>query len=286
MNTQELQYLDLLYKLVRKAETEGFHDARTKEKRVSMFGVQMRFDLSDGFPLLTTKKLHLKSIIHELLWFLSGDTNVKYLQDNGVKIWNDWVTAEECAKFGRVEGDLGAIYGHQWRRFGATKNEDGSYNNDGFDQINYVVNEIKKNPHSTRLLVSGWHPKEAHEVSLPPCHTMFQFFVEKGKLSCHLYQRSGDLFLGVPFNIASYSLLTMMIAQQCDLEVGEFVHTIGDCHLYDNHIDQAIEQMDRTPYDFPTMTINKATDIFSYKYEDFVLTNYHCHPIIKAPVAV
>ena len=286
MNKQEQQYLDILYNLAIKGNMGGFHDARTKEKRVSMFGVQMRFDLNKGFPLLTTKKLHLKSIIHELLWFLSGDTNVKYLQDNGVKIWNEWATAEECAKFGRKEGDLGAIYGQQWRCFGATKNEDGSYAQDGFDQISYVVNEIKKNPYSTRLIVSAWHAKEAHEVSLPPCHSMFQFFVENGKLSCHLYQRSGDFFLGVPFNIASYSLLTMMIAQQCDLGLGEFVHTIGDCHLYDNHIDQAIEQYNRVPFEFPKMVINKADDIFSYTFEDFSLTNYQCHGSIKAPVAV
>jgi thymidylate synthase len=247
----------------------------------------MRFNLADGFPLLTTKKVHLKSIIHELLWFLSGDTNVKYLQDHGVSIWNEWATAEQCARFGRAEGELGAVYGHQWRNFGATQNADGSFSADGFDQIATLIHDIKHNPNSRRLIVSGWNPAEANQVALPPCHTLFQFYVANGKLSCQLYQRSADVFLGVPFNIASYALLTMMIAQVCDLGLGDFVWTGGDCHLYSNHLEQTDLQLGREPLPLATMRLNPdVKDIFSFKFEDFTLENYQSHAAIKAPVAV
>jgi thymidylate synthase len=237
--------------------------------------------------MLTTKKVHLKSIIHELLWFLSGDTNVKYLQDHGVSIWNEWATAEQCARFGRSEGELGAVYGHQWRNFGATQNADGSFSADGFDQIKTLIHDIKHNPNSRRLIVSGWNPAEANQVALPPCHTLFQFYVANGKLSCQLYQRSADVFLGVPFNIASYALLTMMIAQVCDLGLGDFVWTGGDCHLYSNHLEQTDLQLSREPLPLATMRLNpNVKDIFSFKFEDFTLENYQSHAAIKAPVAV
>ncbi len=278
------QYLDLMRHI---RENGTFKGDRTGTGTYSVFAHQMRFNLADGFPLLTTKKVHLKSIIHELLWFLSGDTNVKYLQDNGVSIWNEWATAEQCARFGRNEGELGAVYGHQWRNFGATQNADGSFSPDGFDQIKTLIHDIKHNPNSRRLIVSGWNPIEANQVALPPCHTLFQFYVADGKLSCQLYQRSADVFLGVPFNIASYALLTMMIAQVCDLGLGDFVWTGGDCHLYSNHLEQTDLQLGREPLPLATMRLNpNVKDIFGFKFEDFTLENYQSHAAIKAPVAV
>jgi thymidylate synthase len=285
------QYLDLMRHI---RENGTFKGDRTGTGTYSVFAYQMRFNLADGFPLLTTKKVHLKSIIHELLWFLSGDTNVKYLQDHGVSIWNEWATAEQCARFGRAEGELGAVYGHQWRNFGATQNADGSFQSDGFDQIKTLIHDIKHNPNSRRLIVTGWNPAEANQVALPPCHTLFQFYVapstgsgQAGKLSCQLYQRSADVFLGVPFNIASYALLTMMIAQVCDLGLGDFVWTGGDCHLYSNHLEQTDLQLSREPLPLPTMRLNpEVKDIFAFKFEDFTLENYQSHAAIKAPVAV
>lgn len=234
----------------------------------SVFGQQMRFDLSKGFPLMTTKKMHLKSIIHELLWFIKGDTNVKYLQDNGVRIWNEW--ADE-------NGDLGPIYGSQWR----------NWNGEGIDQLAQVVDKLKNNPNDRRMIVSAWNVSKIPEMHLPPCHMMFQFYVANGKLSCMLYQRSCDMFLGVPFNIASYALLTMMLAQVCDLEPGEFVHTLGDTHIYHNHFEQVKEQLRREPLPLPTMKLNpQVKDINDFKYEDFTLENYECYGAIKAQVAV
>ena len=280
----EAAYLDLI-RYVRDHGTEK--GDRTGTGTRSHFGAQLRFDLNDGFPLLTTKKVHMKSITYELFWFLKGDTHVKYLQDNGVRIWNEWSTAEQTARFGRPEGELGPIYGHQWRNYGASKKPDGSYNQDGVDQIVEVIEQIKNNPNSRRLIVSGWNPAEATQVALPPCHTLFQFFVADGKLSCQLYQRSADLFLGVPFNIASYSLLTHMIAQVCDLEVGEFIWTGGDCHLYQNHIEQVNEQLSREAYELPTLWLNPdIKDIFDFTFDDIRVENYKSHPAIKAPVAV
>ena len=280
------QYLDLLNELL---ETGGVREDRTGTGTRGLFGRQLRFDLREGFPLLTTKKLHLKSIIHELLWFLSGETRVEPLQEKGVRIWNEWATEEQCARFGRSAGDLGPVYGHQWRNFGATRNEDGTYQPDGRDQISDVVETIRRDPWSRRLIVSGWNPREADQVALPPCHTLFQFHVDAtGKeLSCQLYQRSADIFLGVPFNIASYSLLTMMVAQVCGLKPGEFVHTFGDVHLYSNHVEQAKQQLSRTPGPLPSMHINpEVDDIFAFQYEDFDLRDYDAAPSIKAPVAV
>jgi len=278
------QYLDLLDRIL----TEGkVRTDRTGTGTVGVFGHQMRFDLSEGFPLLTTKKLHLRSIIHELLWFLSGDTHVKPLQDNNVRIWNDWATAEQTAKFGREEGDLGPVYGHQWRNFGATVLPSGGYDSDGVDQIQRVLDTIQNNPSSRRILVTGWNPKESDQVALPPCHTLFQFYVQDGRLSCQLYQRSADIFLGVPFNIASYSLLMMMIAQVCDLAPGEFVHTMGDAHLYSDHLDQARLQLTREVRTAPVMTLNpEVRDLFEFKFEDFTLSDYDPHPHIKARVSV
>ncbi len=260
---------------------------RTGTGTRSVFGYQMRFDLQKGFPILTTKRVHFKSVAVELLWFLKGDTNVQYLKDNGVSIWNEWATAEQCARFGRAEDDLGPVYGHQWRNFGATKHADGSYAKDGFDQISWLINEIKTNPDSRRLIISGWNPAEAGQVALPPCHTMFQFYVANGKLSCQLYQRSADIFLGVPFNIASYALLTHLIAQVTDLEVGEFVWTGGDSHLYSNHFEQTQLQLSREPLALPTLKINpEIKDLFAFEYADLELVNYEHHPAIKAAVAV
>lgn len=277
-------YLDLL----RHVLTHGVEKTdRTGTGTRSVFGYQMRFDLQKGFPILTTKRVHFKSVAVELLWFLKGDTNVQYLKDNGVSIWDEWATAEQCARFGRQEGDLGAVYGHQWRNFGATKNPDGTYQKDGFDQISWLINEIKTNPDSRRLIVSGWNPPEAGQVALPPCHTMFQFYVANGKLSCQLYQRSADIFLGVPFNIASYALLTHLIAQVTGLEVGEFVWTGGDSHLYSNHFEQTTLQLSREPLPLPKLKINPAiTDLFAFEFADLELENYQHHPAIKAPVAV
>ena len=277
-------YLDLLQHIL---DNGGDKGDRTGTGTRSVFGHQMRFDLSKGFPLLTTKKVHFRSIVIELLWFLKGDTNVKYLQDNKVTIWDEWATAEQTARFGRPEHELGPVYGHQWRNFGATKNADGTYNQDGFDQIKWLINEIKTNPNSRRLIVSGWNPNEAGQVALPPCHTLFQFFVQDNKLSCQLYQRSADVFLGVPFNIASYALLTMMIAQVCGLQYGEFIHTLGDAHIYSNHFAQTELQLSREPRPLPTMKLNPAvTDLFAFTFDDFELINYDPHPHIKAEVAV
>lgn len=244
---------------------------RTGTGTRSVFGHQMRFDLSEGFPLLTTKKLHLRSIIHELLWFLKGDTNIKYLKDNNVSIWDEW--ADE-------NGNLGPVYGYQWRSWPAP---DGRH----IDQIANVVEQIKKNPDSRRLIVSAWNPALVDEMALPPCHALFQFYVADGKLSCQLYQRSADIFLGVPFNIASYALLTMMLAQVCGLKPGEFIHTLGDAHLYSNHFEQAELQLSREPRKLPTMNINPdVKDLFEFKFEDFELVDYDPHPHIKAAVAV
>lgn len=278
------QYLQLLEHILTTGTDKG---DRTGTGTRSVFGYQMRFDLSEGFPLLTTKKVHFRSIVIELLWFLRGDTHVKYLQDNKVTIWDEWATAEQTARFGRQAGDLGAVYGHQWRNFGASQNADKSYNADGFDQISWLINEIKTNPNSRRLIVSGWNPKEANEVALPPCHTLFQFFVADGKLSCQLYQRSADVFLGVPFNIASYALLTHMIAQVCELQVGEFVWTGGDTHLYSNHFQQANLQLSRTPLPLCQLKLNPdIQDIFAFDVGDIELVNYQSHPAIKADVAI
>ena len=280
----EQAYLDLL----RLVLTEGTEKGdRTGTGTLSHFGAQLRFNLDDGFPLLTTKKVHFKSIIYELFWFLSGSTHVDYLQANGVRIWNEWSTAEQTARFNRPAGDLGPVYGHQWRNYGASQREDGSYNNDGVDQITQVIEQIKTNPNSRRLIVSGWNPCEADQVALPPCHTLFQFFVADNKLSCQLYQRSADLFLGVPFNIASYALLTHMVAQVCGLEVGEFIWTGGDCHIYQNHREQVELQLTRELYKLPTLTLNSnVNDIFAFKYEDISVDGYESHPAIKAKVAV
>ncbi len=264
-----------------------FKADRTGTGTYSVFGAQARFDLRTSFPALTTKKLHLKSIIYELLWFLRGETNVRWLQERGVTIWDEWATTEQCARFGRQAGDLGPVYGHQWRNFDATQQTDGTYVKDGVDQIDWLINEIKRNPGSRRLIVTGWNPREQDKVALPPCHTMFQFFVQEGELSCQLYQRSADLFLGVPFNIASYALLTRMVAQVCDLKPGDFVHTFGDLHLYANHLEQAKMQLSREPRPLPQMKINPAVkNIHDFKFEDFELVNYDPHPAIKAPIAV
>jgi len=260
---------------------------RTGTGTLGLFGHQMRFDLREGFPLLTTKKLHLKSIIHELLWFLRGETRVEPLQQAGVRIWNDWATAEQTARFGREAGDLGPVYGHQWRNFGATLDEDGKYRRDGVDQIERALTTIRENPNSRRILVTGWNPKEADQVALPPCHTLFQFYVQDGELSCQLYQRSADVFLGVPFNIASYALLTLMIAQASGLRPGDFVHAFGDVHLYKNHIEQAKLQISREPRPLPKMVLNpEVKELSRFRFEHFSLEGYDPHPHIKAPVAV
>jgi thymidylate synthase len=284
----EQAYLDLLQYVLAHGTEKG---DRTGTGTLSHFGAQLRFDLAEGFPLLTTKKVHFKSIVYELLWFLSGSTHVDYLQQNNVRIWNEWATAEQTARFNRPAGDLGPVYGHQWRNYGATKNTDESdnnvYNDDGVDQISQLIEQIKINPNSRRLIVSGWNPSEASQVALPPCHTLFQFFVADNKLSCQLYQRSADLFLGVPFNIASYALLTHMIAQVCDLEVGEFIWTGGDCHIYQNHREQVELQLTRDLYQLPTLSLNpKVKDIFAFTFEDISVDGYQSHPVIKAKVAV
>lgn len=262
------QYLSLLQHII----ANGAHKTdRTGTGTQSCFGYQMRFDLGQGFPLVTTKKVHLKSIIHELLWFLKGDTNIAYLKEHGVRIWDDWADNN---------GDLGPVYGKQWRSW---EGKDGKV----VDQISELIEQIKKSPDSRRLIVSAWNVGELSEMALMPCHNMFQFYVADGKLSCQLYQRSADVFLGVPFNIASYALLTMMIAQVCDLKLGEFVHTFGDVHIYSNHIEQVKLQLSRTPFPLPTMKLNpEVKDIFGFQFEDFTLENYECHPAIKAPVAV
>jgi len=262
------QYLDLCRHILHNGTKK---EDRTGTGTISTFGYQMRYDLAEGFPVVTTKKLHLKSIIHELLWFLSGDTNIKYLQENGVRIWNEW--ADE-------NGDLGPVYGYQWRSW---PTPDGK----SIDQITNVVEQIKNNPDSRRLIVSAWNVANVDSMALPPCHTMFQFYVADGKLSCQLYQRSADVFLGVPFNIASYALLTMMVAQVCDLEPGEFIHTLGDAHIYTNHLDQVKLQLGREPKDLPRMEINKEVkSLFDFTYEDFKLVGYDPHPAIKGVVSV
>ncbi len=262
------QYLELLRHVL---ETGAVKEDRTGTGTRSVFGYQMRFNLADGFPVLTTKKLHLRSIIHELLWFLNGDTNIRYLKENGVSIWDEW--ADE-------NGDLGPVYGHQWRSWPTPSGGK-------IDQISQLVEQIRNNPDSRRLIVSAWNPSEIEEMALPPCHCLFQFYVAEGRLSCQLYQRSADIFLGVPFNIASYSLLTMMMAQVTGLQPGEFVHTFGDAHLYSNHIEQTELQLSREPRALPSMRINpEVKDIFAFRFEDFELTDYNPHPHIKAPVAV
>jgi thymidylate synthase len=262
------QYLQLLQHILDNG-TEKTDRTGTGTK--SCFGYQMRFDLQKGFPMVTTKKLHVKSIFYELLWFLKGDTNIKYLKENGVSIWDEW--ANEA-------GELGPVYGEQWRSW---KGADGVV----VDQITQLIEQIKTTPDSRRLIVSAWNVAELPKMALMPCHTIFQFYVADGKLSCQLYQRSADVFLGVPFNIASYALLTMMVAQVCDLEPGDFVHSFGDVHLYNNHIEQAKLQLSRTPFELPTLKINPAVkDIFSFDFSDFTIENYQCHPGIKAPVAI
>ncbi len=262
------QYLQLVQHIIDHG-TEKTDRTGTGTK--SCFGYQMRFNLAEGFPLVTTKKLHLKSIIHELLWFLKGDTNIQYLKEHGVRIWDEWADAN---------GDLGPVYGKQWRSWEAP-------NGVVIDQISELIEQIKKTPDSRRLIVSAWNVGDLSKMALMPCHNMFQFYVADGKLSCQLYQRSADVFLGVPFNIASYALLTMMVAQVCDLQYGDFVHSFGDVHLYNNHMEQANLQLSRKPLPLPTMKINPAVkDIFAFQYEDFTLENYECHPGIKAPVAV
>lgn len=267
-NKDMKQYHDLMRHVLEHGTKK---EDRTGTGTISVFGYQMRFDLSEGFPVLTTKKLHLRSIIHELLWFLQGDTNIKYLKDNGVSIWDDW--ADE-------NGNLGPVYGYQWRSW---PTPDGG----SIDQITKLIDQIKRNPDSRRFMVSAWNVANVDDMALPPCHTMFQFYVANGKLSCQLYQRSADIFLGVPFNIASYALLTMMVAQVCDLEPGEFIHTFGDAHIYSNHLEQVNLQLSRDCRPLPQMLINpEVKDIFGFTYEDFELVNYDPHPHIKGAVAV
>jgi thymidylate synthase len=262
------QYLDLMQHVLDHGTQK--HD-RTGTGTISVFGYQMRFNLQEGFPMVTTKKLHLKSIIHELIWFLSGDTNIKYLKDNGVKIWDEWADAD---------GNLGPVYGSQWRSW---PKPDGGH----IDQIEQIINTIKNNPDSRRIIVSAWNVADVEHMALPPCHAFFQFYVADGKLSCQLYQRSADIFLGVPFNIASYALLTMMVAQVCGLEYGDFIHTLGDAHLYNNHIEQAKLQLSRDPKKLPVMEINpEVKNILDFKFEDFTLKDYDAHPHIKGAVAV
>ena len=262
------QYNDLLRHVMQHGTKK---EDRTGTGTVSVFGYQMRFNLQEGFPLVTTKKVHTKSIIHELLWFLKGETNIKYLKDNGVSIWDEW--ADE-------NGNLGPVYGYQWRSWP-------SANGEHIDQISQLIDQIKKNPDSRRLLVNAWNVSEISKMKLPPCHILFQFYVADGKLSCQLYQRSADLFLGVPFNIASYALLTHMVAQVCNLEIGEFIHTLGDAHIYSNHFDQVNLQLTREPLHLPTLKLNpKVKNIFDFTYEDIAIENYQSHPAIKAAVAV
>jgi len=262
------QYLNLLQHILDNGVQKN---DRTGTGTISCFGYQMRFDLQQGFPLVTTKKLHLKSIIHELLWFLKGETNIAYLKENGVSIWNEW--ADE-------NGELGPVYGKQWRSWEGA-------NGQVVDQISELISQIKKNPDSRRLIVNAWNVADLPKMALMPCHALFQFYVAEGKLSCQLYQRSADVFLGVPFNIASYALLTMMIAQVCDLQPGEFIHTFGDVHIYNNHLEQVHLQLGRKPFPLPTMKLNPdVKNIFDFKFEDFTLENYQFHPAIKAPVAV
>lgn len=261
-------YLDLVQHIM---DTGATKTDRTGTGTISIFGYQMRFDLREGFPMVTTKKLHLKSIVHELLWFLQGETNIKYLKENGVGIWDEWADAD---------GNLGPVYGKQWRRWEGAEGKI-------YDQIADVLRQLKTNPDSRRMIVSAWNVADLPHMALSPCHALFQFYVANGRLSCQLYQRSADVFLGVPFNIASYALLTMMMAQVTGFEYGDFVHTFGDVHLYSNHVEQAKLQLSRTPYPLPTMKINPdVKDLFAFRYEDFTLEGYQCHPGIKAPVAI
>lgn len=262
------QYLQLMRHVIDHGHQKS---DRTGTGTISVFGYQLRFDLADGFPLVTTKRCHLKSIIHELLWFLQGDTNIGYLQQNGVSIWDEWADAD---------GNLGPVYGQQWRSWTTV-------NGQKIDQLKQVIEQIKKTPDSRRMIISAWNVGDLEQMKLPPCHALFQFYVAQGRLSCQLYQRSADIFLGVPFNIASYALLTLMIAQVCDLLPGEFIHTLGDAHLYINHLDQAHEQLKRLPKPLPSMKLNtEISDILQFRYEDFTLENYDPYPAIKAPVAV
>jgi thymidylate synthase len=284
------QYLDMLQHVLDHGVP---HDDRTGVGTLSVFGYQARFDLNAGFPLLTTKKIPLRWVFEELRWFLSGSVLEGDLAASGVDIWKEWADAETCAKFGRKPGDLGPVYGHQWRNFGATPKPDGTWENDGVDQIATLIHEIQSNPDSRRLIVSGWNPKEADRVALPPCHTLFQFKIFSRKtLCCQLYQRSADLFLGVPFNIASYSLLTLMIAHVCNLEPGEFIHTFGDLHLYTNAVAAAKEQLKREPYALPSLTLNPSKraagleGLLGFRWEDLTLKNYKHHPKISVDVAV
>jgi thymidylate synthase len=278
-------YLDLLRHVRQSGERRA---DRTGVGTLGIFGAQLRFDLSQGFPLVTTKKVHLRSIIQELLWFLAGRTDNQWLNERQVTIWDEWATPEQCARFGRKPGDLGPVYGHQWRNFGATRKPDGTYAADGVDQIRRLLDDLRAKPASRRHLVTGWNPAEADQVALPPCHTLFQFHVSgDGRLSCQLYQRSADLFLGVPFNIASYALLTHMIAQVSGLRAGDFVHTFGDAHLYLNHLEQVDLQLTREPRPLPTLRLNPAvTDLFAFRAEDISVEGYDPHPAIKAPVAI
>jgi thymidylate synthase len=278
------QYLDLLGHVL---ENGKRREDRTGTGTLGVFGCQIRFDLREGFPLVTTKKVHMKSIVHELLWFLRGETRTEALTQAGVRIWDEWATPEQTARFGREPGDLGPIYGHQWRNFGATRLPDGTYARDGKDQIAELVAQLRKNPSSRRHIVTGWNPLEADAVALPPCHTLFQLYVDDGELSCQLYQRSADLFLGVPFNIASYALLTHLLAHGLGLRVGDFVHTFGDAHLYLNHLEQAKLQLSRKPRPLPTLSIlGEPRMPWEYRYEDIVLEGYDPHPHIKAGVSV
>lgn len=278
------QYHELLQRILDEGRDR---DDRTGTGTRGVFGHQMRFDLRTSFPLVTTKKLHTKSIINELVWFLQGRTDNQWLLDHGVTIWNEWATEEQCARFGRPAGDLGPVYGHQWRNYGASKLPDGTYAQDGVDQIRWVLDEIRRNPNSRRLIVTGWNPEEQGQVALPPCHTLFQFYVQDGELSCQLYQRSADVFLGVPFNIASYSLLTCLMARATGLKPGDFVHTLGDAHLYRNHLDLARLQLSRELRPLPTLRLDPAlTDLFAFRLEDVTIESYDPHPGIKAAVAV
>ncbi len=296
-NVNEYQYLKLLEFIKMYGNDRS---DRTGTGTRGIFGAQMVFDLEEGFPLLTTKKMFFRGIVEELLWIIRGETNVKSLQERGVKIWDEWATQEQCAKFGREPGNLGPVYGHQWRNFGASGYRikmpgdvptslwtPNMYEEDGVDQLRWVVDEIKKNPNSRRLIVTAWNPREANQVALPPCHTLFQFYVQDGKLDCQLYQRSGDMFLGVPFNIASYALLTHLVAKQTGLKPGRFVHTLGDAHIYRNHFEQVSQQLLRSTYQAPGLLIADHVDIFGkVAYEDISLVNYECHPPIAGAVSV
>ena len=278
------QYLDLLETVLTTGEPR---DDRTDVGTLSLFGWQSRYDLADGFPLVTTKKVHTRSVIVELLWFLSGRTDNGWLNERGVTIWDEWATAEQTARFGRGEGDLGPVYGHQWRNFGATPRPDGTYEPDGVDQLARLVEAIRTDPTSRRLVVTGWNPAEADQVALPPCHTLFQFYVAGGRLSCQLYQRSADVFLGVPFNIASYALLTQMVASVCGLEPGTFVHSFGDVHLYRNHTEQARLQLSRQPRPLPRLVLDSSvSELDGFRLEHVAIEGYDPHPAIPAPVAV